>query len=80
MKVIFDDFVERYDDLCTWSCICPACKEKYKIPYRYLDETGEGMCGVKGCWNEASDYIDFPNGSTKIVDLELEFTFKEEAK
>lgn len=57
--VCFDDFVEDKETGQLWSCICESCAKKYRVPDNLLDEAGQGICGVQGCWNEADFYIDF---------------------
>lgn len=71
MKIRFDDYVKRYDDNNCWSQICDKCAKKYKVNERYLDvDGGGGICGVKGCENEADHYIDFPDD--KITEEEVD--------
>ena len=52
----FDDVVE---DEGLWSQICKGCVEELYVSKSLLDDTGSGICGVKGCSNKADYYIDF---------------------
>lgn len=54
----FDDYTNGEEGV--WTQICKDCVEKYNIDKKYLDECGSGICGVKGCNNEADFYLDFP--------------------
>ena len=68
--VCFDDFVEN-EDGSRWAYICKDCVKKYGISKMFLDnDCSGGICGVKGCENEADYYIDFPEeagGPEEIV-------------
>lgn len=57
--VCFDDFVKNEDER-YWACICKNCVDKYGVSETLLDDTGQGICSVAGCENEADYYIDFP--------------------
>lgn len=57
---IFDDYVVCYDGGDCWTQVCNSCKEKFNFPENLLDkDIGSGICGVKGCSNEADHYYDF---------------------
>ena len=60
MVDLFDDVT--YGDEGVWSQICSACVEKLGVCDSQLDDSGSGICGVQGCWNEADYYIDFEPG------------------
>lgn len=60
--IVFDDFG---DGETMWSQICQGCVDKHNISDTFLDDAGQGICGVKGCQNEADYYIDFPNDCSK---------------
>lgn len=80
--VCFDDFVQDKENG-DWACMCKDCVNKYKIPERLLDETGQGICGVQGCNNEADYYIDFPETDTPqqgALKIPLEFLCGERTK
>jgi len=58
-EVIFDDFVVEYFNV--WSFICQHCTDVYDFDPSLLDlDAATGMCGVRGCSNQAVHYIDFP--------------------
>lgn len=57
--VCFDDVVKN-EDSGYWACICKDCVKKHNISENLLDDAGQGICSVVGCWNEADYYIDFP--------------------
>lgn len=57
--VCFDDVVKN-EDSGYWACICKDCVKKHNISENLLDDAGQGICSVAGCWNEADYYIDFP--------------------
>lgn len=61
--IAFDDYVyeSKYDH--TWSQICSSCIAKHNISKALLDEipSSDVCCGVSGCKNEATHYIDFPD-------------------
>jgi hypothetical protein len=42
-----------------WSMVCESCVKHYTIDEKYLDDAGQGTCGVKGCTEEGDYYIDF---------------------
>lgn len=59
--VMFDDVVNEVGgDESYWSRICESCVSKLPTSsWEYsLDDTGQGICGVKGCMNESEYYID----------------------
>lgn len=53
----FDDYTDDEDNV--WSQICNDCKQQLDFDYAKLSDGGSGICGVKGCNNEADYYIDF---------------------
>ncbi len=57
-EIEFDDIVIEENG--TWSQICDSCIENH-IDSDFLDELpiANLICGVKGCNNEATHYIDF---------------------
>ena len=56
--IIFDDWTDNGEGY--WTQICPQCKEKYhSLLGNRIDECGSGICGIKGCNNEAECYVDF---------------------
>ena len=58
----FDDFVDEVEEYGTYYVhICEACCQKYKteIGDRIAEGGANGYCSVKGCWNEACNYVDF---------------------
>lgn len=57
--VVFDDVTTDNDKHC-WSQICKSCAVKFNIAKSLLDKDGSGICGCRGCENEADYYIDFP--------------------
>ncbi|MCP4914619.1 MAG: hypothetical protein GY909_16000 [Oligoflexia bacterium] len=64
--IIFDDFVvnrdisnDKWDGGFIWSQICEKCCESKKIDDSRIDDSGNGICGVEHCQNEAQHYIDF---------------------
>ena len=63
--ILFDDFVEEYDeefkkDRPYWAEMCPHCHRKYrKILAGHFDVGGQATCSVAGCTNEANYYVDF---------------------
>ena len=63
--IVFDDYVERYDDGSYWAVMCSSCASKhFNLVKDNLDPAGEGICSVKGCHNIGEDaddhfYIDF---------------------
>ena len=66
--VILDDWVENNDpDLSYgWSQVCD--EHLLDFPDTMHDcNSGSGICGVKGCQNEADHYIDFDEDDTKPV-------------
>lgn len=66
--IVFDDYtIGEYG---VWSQVCDECARKHSMPRNLLDENGGGICGVKGCWNEADNYIDFPYGEFEIEEGE----------
>jgi len=60
-EVFFDDVTIGEDS--TWSQICDSCWKKHCVSLegRAVVEigSGQGICGVQGCNNEADHYIDF---------------------
>lgn len=66
--IVFDDYTS--DEYGTWSQVCAECIKKYSIPKELLYDSGEMFCGVKGCWNRADNYIDFPEGEFEIEEGE----------
>jgi hypothetical protein len=56
-NVIFDDYTKNEDGI-YWARLCKECSQK-NIFKNELDNTGSGICGVKGCNNESEYYIDF---------------------
>ena len=68
LNMIFDD-VNFDDEQQPWSQICEDCAKKnglegYGSDYS-LNKDGEGICGIEGCSNESTQYIDF-NGNKLI--------------
>ena len=60
--VEFDDVTEDNDGH-IWSQICCNCDSLHTFPNAQIDKgIGNGLCGVKGCDNEAEHYIDFEDG------------------
>jgi hypothetical protein len=59
--LLFEDYAD--DEYSTWSYICKEHSEK--VPFRQLDEAGESdcLCGVEGCENTSSYYVDFTSGT-----------------
>jgi hypothetical protein len=57
--IVFDD-VTIDDNGHRWSQICSSCAAKFNIAKSLLAEDGSGICGCRGCENEADYYIDFP--------------------
>lgn len=61
---VFDDYTaqsadEDYDTT-HWTQVCEECARKHKLLDAYLDlNTGNGICGVHGCANDADHYYDF---------------------
>ena len=62
-EAVFDDWVEQeYKDSDTdaWTQVCDSCAKKHHLLDSYLETgAGQGICGVKGCSNEADHYYDF---------------------
>lgn len=58
LKKLFDD-VTTDEDGHQWSQVCTKCEGEHKLPSHLLAEEGSGICGVKGCENEAEYYLDF---------------------
>ena len=56
-NVLFDDIVT--DEYGTWTQICESCAEKYNFYGRLSNISGDCICGVFGCENEADYYLDF---------------------
>lgn len=72
-NIIFDDWVERYDDNDCWSIICGHCMRKYgftkESPEIDYDAAG-GVCGCLGCQHttERNEYL----GSMSYIDFEMD--------
>jgi len=76
-SVVFDDYTVKDsdgDNCPYWTQVCSTCSDKFADSY--LDETGQGICGVVGCNNESSYYYDFDayqysesNSTLKLVIL-----------
>lgn len=60
----FDDYVVG-DDEHVWSQVCEQCVAKCDFKRSELDECGSGICGVEGCSNDSSFYIDFNDAKIK---------------
>jgi hypothetical protein len=59
---VFDDIVTDTDeDAMQWSQVCESCANKEEVFKLGIisSDSGEGICGVKGCQNDAVSYIDF---------------------
>ncbi len=66
---IFDDWVKRnvhgdpeeeHWDTTHWTQVCDGCTRSLHLLDSYLSlNEGHGICGVKGCENEADHYYDF---------------------
>jgi hypothetical protein len=59
---VFDDIVTDTDeDAMQWSKVCESCANKEEVLKLGIvsSDSGEGICGVKGCQNESVSYIDF---------------------
>lgn len=47
-----------------WTQICDGCTSKFSE--RGIDHnSGQGICGVAGCWNDSSHYLDFNKDEVK---------------
>lgn len=68
--IVFDDYTSG--EYGTWSQVCVECAKKHKMPKNLLDESGDGICGVEGCENEADYYIDLPERELEIEEGEEE--------
>ena len=56
-NIEFDDFNINDDKKTGWTQVCEKHKGLFKKSL--LDDVGSGTCGVKGCWEESSCYLDF---------------------
>ena len=54
----FDD-INTDDEGFQWSQVCPSCIKTLKINKSILNDCGGGICGVKGCDNDNTVYINF---------------------
>ena len=61
---MFDDYTEK--DMSEfahrfryWTQVCKDCKKKLQLNRSGVAPNGSGICGVKGCSNEADYYYDF---------------------
>lgn len=69
--IIFDDITDFDGGITFWSQICDKCAKEHNIEDRILDlNSGNGICGVEGCENEADHFIDFPNNEAEIIPCE----------
>jgi hypothetical protein len=50
-----------------WSQVSEEDVQKYGIDRHYLDEAGQGICGIQGHSEEADYYIDFPMDEIEFV-------------
>ena len=60
--VVLDDYVINTDRGLSygWTQLCEDCESKF--PQRGVDRnSGQGICGVEGCGNDARHYLDFDN-------------------
>jgi len=68
--VMFDDFLENYEDgrvIGIWTQVCQQCVNARNIPTAVLDiGIGSGICGVEGCENESDHHLDFPQGEASL--------------
>ena len=70
-NILFDDY-SRYDH-CDgtgdyWSQVSEKAVEKYGIDEKYLDDCGQGICGIVGHEEESDYYIDFPMNEIEFVE------------
>lgn len=57
-NITFDDYVDGEKNV--WTQICQPCTEKHGFNQDMLDKhVGSGICGIKGCEDEADHYLDF---------------------
>jgi len=68
--IAFDDYTDDYEYGGFWTQICAECVNKHNIEKNLLDSSGSGICGVKGCANEADHYLDIPLDMIKWVKSE----------
>jgi hypothetical protein len=50
-----------------WSQVCKKCINKYEFNNAYLEDHGDGICGVLGCDCEETVYIDFPKEKEQML-------------
>jgi len=70
--MVFDDFIHpSFDNSIDvpWSQICIECEAQLNSLYQkdskiihYIENHGSGICGVKGCDNSQTSYINFLDG------------------
>jgi hypothetical protein len=73
--VIFDDVnLSDNDDYNDWSQVCEHCVGKHKLNEQeakgncFIDRhSGNGICGIEGCENEADHYIDFSDDVLQVI-------------
>ena len=70
LGIEWDDWTTD-DDEHIWSQVCLECIDKHQIPDEIRSNPGSGICGIKGCTNEADDYIDFPDEPDPSEDYTL---------
>jgi len=66
-NILFDDYTDDYENGCFWTQICAECAIKHKFDSNLLDDSGSGICGVKGCTNEADHYLDIQDNMIKWI-------------
>ncbi len=65
----FDDFVVDKEGG-VWSQVCISCFQKMEVNSARTDNSGSGICGVKGCSDESDTYVDWAANEVTIKEEE----------